>query len=68
MKTVPSSEFVSLKIYDVLGKEVITLVNENKKPGTYKATFNATNLASGIYYYKLTTDNFIETKKMILLK
>jgi len=60
--------FVSLKIYDMLGKEVVTLVNENLNPGTYKCNFDASALSSGIYFYKLQTDNFSETKKMTLLK
>ncbi len=64
----PSLQNVQLKIYDVLGKEITTLVNEAKKPGTYQAIIDASNLASGIYYYQLKTNGFIETKKMIVLK
>lgn len=60
--------FTTLKIYDVLGKEITTLVNEYKPAGNYKAQFNATNITSGVYFYKLTSGNFSETKKMILLK
>ncbi len=59
---------VSLKVYDVLGREVATLVNEEKQAGVYEVEFNASQLSSGIYYYQLKTGNFIETKKMILLK
>jgi len=59
---------VSLKIFDILGKEVATLVNENLSPGTYEVEFNGSNYASGIYYYKLTATEFTETKKLILLK
>lgn len=59
---------VNLTIYNVLGKEVVTLVNENLKPGTYQVDFNASNYPSGIYYYKLTSGNFTETKKMSLIK
>jgi len=63
---------VTLKVYDVLGKEVATLVNEEKQPGIYEVEFNPVsgirNLASGIYYYRLKASNFIQTKKMILLK
>ena len=59
---------VQLKVYDALGKEVATLVNEEKSPGTYEVTFDASNLSSGIYFYKLQTGNFVETKKMILLR
>jgi len=60
--------FVSLKVYDVLGSEVATLVNDEKPAGSYEVEFSATGLPSGIYFYKLQTESFIETKKMILLK
>ena len=60
--------FVSLKIYDLLGKEVATIVNAELKAGTYKYNFDASNLSSGIYFYKLSSKNFSETKRMILLK
>ncbi len=59
---------VKLKIYDILGREIATLVNETQKPGNYKITWNANNQPSGIYFYKLTAGNFVETKKMILLR
>jgi hypothetical protein len=62
------SQFVSLKVYDVLGNEVATLVNEEKPAGSYEVNFNASQLSSGIYFYKLQTGNFAETKKMLLLK
>ena len=64
----PKSEFVSLKIYDILGKEVKTLVNENKNAGRYEVTLNASNLASGFYIYKLSTNTNVSIKKMLLLK
>jgi hypothetical protein len=67
--------FTTLKVYDILGNEVATLVNEEKQPGTYEVEFYATshsgevrNLVSGIYFYQLKAGNFIQTKKMILLK
>ena len=60
--------FVSLKIYDLLGKEVTTLVNEVLDPGTYKYTFDASDLSSGIYYYKMEAEGFSETKRMTVLK
>ncbi len=62
--------FVTIKIYNVLGKEVLTLINEEKEPGTYKINFNAGNynLSSGIYFYRLVTTEYTETKKMVLLK
>ncbi len=59
---------IQIKVYDILGKEITTLVNENKLPGKYEVNFNATNLASGIYYYTLSGNNFSKTKKMMLLK
>ena len=59
---------VTLKVYDILGREVATLVNEKQQPGNYELTFDGSKLSSGIYFYKLTAGNFIETKKMILLK
>jgi hypothetical protein len=66
--------FVTLKVYDVLGKEVVTLVNEEKSAGSYEVEFsagsfgNASYLSSGIYFYKLTVESFSQTKKMILLR
>ncbi|MEO8665919.1 MAG: SBBP repeat-containing protein [Ignavibacteria bacterium] len=60
--------FVSLKVYDVNGREVAILVNEQLQPGTYKTDFNGSNFTSGIYFYRLETNEFIETKKMILVK
>ena len=63
-----SQQLVQLKVYDVLGREVATLVNEKQSPGNYEVTFNAVGLPSGIYFYKLKTDKFVKTQKMILLK
>ena len=65
---IPKKEFVSLKIYDVLGTEITSLFNEEKSAGSYEVKFNASGLTSGIYFYHLQAGNFIETKKMILLK
>jgi len=59
---------VSLKIYSVTGEEITTLVDENKSRGTYEVEFNAAYLSSGIYYYLLKTDSYIDIKKMILIK
>jgi hypothetical protein len=59
---------VTLKVYDALGNEIATLVNEEKQPGIYEVEFNATDLSSGIYYYTLQTGSFNQTKKMILIK
>jgi len=63
-----TSQPVQLKIYDELGKEITTLVNEQQKPGVYKVQFDASNLSSGIYYYQLKSKNFSKIKKMLLLK
>ena len=60
--------FVSLKVYDVLGNEIATLVNEEKPVGTYEVEFNANHLSSGTYFYRLTAGNLSETKKMLFLK
>ncbi len=62
------SQFSTLKVYDILGREVTTLVNEVKSPGTYEVEFNASQLASGVYFYRLTAGDFMQTKKMMLLK
>ncbi len=59
---------VQLKVFDVLGNEVATLVNEDKPAGSYEVDFNASQLSSGIYLYKLSAGNFIQTRKMILVK
>ncbi len=59
---------VTLKIYDVLGREVKTLVNEDKSAGNYNVTLNAGNLPSGVYYYQLKAGNYVSTKKLVLLK
>jgi hypothetical protein len=59
---------VSLRVYDILGREIVTLVDELKSAGNYKLNFNANNYASGIYFYQLQTDNKQIMKKMILLK
>lgn len=59
---------VTLKVYDILGNEVTTLVNEEKPAGVYEVEFNARNLSSGIYFYKLSSGSFTETKKMTVIK
>ena len=66
--SIKSAGLVTLKVYDMLGKEVTSLVNEVKETGNYSVEFNAVNLPSGIYFYTLTSGNFMETKKLILLK
>ena len=66
--SIPKTEHVVLKIYDLLGREITTLLNEEKIKGTYKINFNAESLSSGIYYYKITAGIFTNSKKFILLK
>ena len=58
----------SLRVYDLLGREVATLVNEMKQPGTYTVQFDASGLTSGVYFYKLSTGNFLQTRKLVLLR
>jgi hypothetical protein len=65
---IPQDGIVTLKIYDILGSEVATLVNEEKLAGKYEVNFNASSLASGVYIYKIQSGSFINSKKMILLK
>ena len=66
--SVPKSEFINLTIYNALGKEISNPVNNELNAGTYKVVFDASNLPSGVYFYKLKTNGFYSTKKMILLK
>ena len=66
--SIKSAGLVTLKVYDILGTEVATLVNERKEPGNYDVTFNAANLPSGIYVYMLISGNFLDSKKLILAK
>jgi hypothetical protein len=66
--SVPSRSTVVLKIYDILGGEVSTLVNEDKDVGIYSVNFNTSQLASGIYLFRIQAGTFVETKKMILIK
>jgi len=63
-----SVQNVVLKVYDVLGNEVVTLVDEFKPAGNYEVEFNANRLASGVYFYRLTSGSFSDSKKLILLK
>jgi hypothetical protein len=65
---IPKFSHVKLTVYDVLGHRVAMLVNEEKSPGEYSVSFNASSLASGIYFYRIKAGGFIQTKKLILLK
>lgn len=66
--SIPNTEFVSIKVYDVIGNELTTLVNKEQPAGNYEVRFDASSLSSGIYLYKITSGSFIQTKKMLLLK
>jgi len=66
--TLGSRQYVSIKVFDVLGNEVAVLVNEEKPAGNFEVEFDAGNLSSGIYYYTIISDKFVQTKKMLLLK
>lgn len=64
----PEEEFVTIKIFDVLGREIYQLLNERKSPGLYQIEYNVSNLPSGVYFYRLEAGSYTETKKMIYLK
>ena len=66
--SVPKTSNVSLVVYDVIGREIKTLVNGEKLPGNYNVQFNGSDLSSGVYFYVMRAENFIDTKKFILLK
>ncbi|NCS89034.1 MAG: hypothetical protein COW85_07980 [Ignavibacteria bacterium CG22_combo_CG10-13_8_21_14_all_37_15] len=69
--TVPTSltpTLLTLKIYDIVGNEIATLVNEEKAPGTYEVAFDAAGLTSGVYFYKIQSGYFTQTRKLILIK
>jgi hypothetical protein len=65
---VPQQAIVSLKLFDLLGREIATLIEEDIKPGAYKLTFKSDGLPSGIYFYQFRSDGFVETKRLTLLK
>ena len=65
---IPKNGFVKLVVFDILGREIETLVNEKQNAGTYEVTFNGSNLSSGIYFYTLSAGDYKETKKLVLLK
>ncbi|MHB8579194.1 MAG: T9SS type A sorting domain-containing protein [Ignavibacteriaceae bacterium] len=66
--TIASKDFVTIKVFDVLGKEIATLVNEEELAGSYSVNFNASKLSSGVYFYRMQAGGFVETKKLILMK
>ncbi|MHB1687480.1 MAG: T9SS type A sorting domain-containing protein [Ignavibacteriaceae bacterium] len=65
---ISKESFVTLKVYDILGREVVSLINEEKQSGKYQVTFNANNLSSGIYFYRIKAGEFIQTERLILLR
>lgn len=65
---IPTGTHVQLKVFDILGREIITLVNERQKAGQYTVKFSSVNLASGIYFYRLNTKGFTDTKRMVVIK
>lgn len=64
----PDDAFVSLKVYDVLGREVATLVDESKHAGYYEATFSASSLGSGVYFYRMTAGEYNAIRKLLVVK
>ena len=66
--SIPHYSFVTLKVYNTIGEEIATLINSELDTGTYNVSFEANNLSSGIYFYRMQTETFSETKKMILLR
>jgi hypothetical protein len=65
--SIADRQLTIVKVYDVLGREVVTLVNEVKEPGTYTVQFSGSGLASGVYFYRLQAGSFVQTKKLLLL-
>jgi len=68
VSSIQHQKSVSLKVYDILGREVATVVNEQQRAGNYEVRFDATNLSSGVYFYTLQSNDFISSKKMLLIK
>ncbi len=66
--SVPSQSFVTVKVFDLSGREIKTLVNETMSIGNYEITFSGEGLSSGVYFYKITAGNFVDTKKMVMIK
>jgi hypothetical protein len=64
----PRASLVSLKVYDILGREVSVLVNDRKEPGAYEVRFDGSNLASGVYFYRLSAGTYVETRKLLLVR
>jgi hypothetical protein len=65
---IPKQSVVRLSVYDIQGREIMTLVNERQNPGTYEVKLGAMRLSSGVYFYKLSTGEFVDVKKLVLVK
>jgi hypothetical protein len=65
---IPDFGFVKITVYDVVGKLISTIVNEELKPGIYRLSWDGTGYSSGMYFYRLETENFVQTRKMVLIK
>jgi Secretion system C-terminal sorting domain len=66
--SIPSAAYVSLKVYDILGKEVATLFEGTRQPGSYAARFDGTGFSSGIYLYRLQSGGLVQTRKLVIVK
>jgi hypothetical protein len=66
--SLPSKSFVSLKVFDLIGREVATILSQEMQAGSHSQQWNTTNMTSGVYFYRLQAGSFIETKKLIMLK
>ena len=66
--SIPERANVNLKVYDILGNELVTLINEETEAGSYNINFNANGLPTGVYFYQLVSNEYVETKKMLLIK
>ncbi|MBT8387557.1 MAG: T9SS type A sorting domain-containing protein, partial [Ignavibacteria bacterium] len=64
----PQKEIVTIKVFNILGKEVVILIDEQKEAGKHEVDFDASGLNSGVYFYRIEAGSFVETKKMILMK
>jgi hypothetical protein len=65
---ITKNNLITIKVYDLLGKEIETLVNQKQTPGIYEVQFNGSNLSSGVYFYRIQSGDFMQTKKMLLIK
>ena len=66
--SIPKTSHIIIKVFDIVGREVVTLINEEKLPGNYNLYFNGSNLPSGIYFYSILAGSYTQTKKMVLIK